>query len=1075
MDEEQRIKAYVNLVEQLLASPREVNRIIDRHQELLDTGFVIFLKEKAKRMENWGEEQKAYFLRSIASFLSENIINSPYTAPPNADASLQFLMQVLKTTDDSQGDPQKIYLLLKAHQDKLTLSLADVLRQWGSRTLAIVDSIQGYYIAVDIANFSNLMQQLQLGNRSSNVEIAIAGYQTILSVFTRRVHPKDWAMVQLSLGTAYTSRILGDRAENLEQAIKCYKVALEVLTRSAYPPAWASTQLSLGTAYLYRIVGERAENLETGISTIQSVLEVFTYENSPQEWAKTQNNLGTAYLFRIRGERKENIEQAIELFKAALKVRNRENFPAQWAGIQMNLGTSYRHRILGKREENLETAIQCYQAALQVRTRETSPQDWAEAKNNLATAYADRILGEKADNLEKTIACYQAALQVYTRTDFPEDWARTQIGLGAAYQTRTRGDRAENIERAIACLQEALQVYIPNAFPEMWAMTQHNLGNAYLYRIRGYQKDNRKQAIASYRAALTIYTPSSFPQDCLRTGQSLGDLGYSIQNWEIAIEGYHQAILAIEQSRYWATSEATKRELIANSLNIYQKMVQACINHQDYAQALLTVERSKSRTLIELLDSAHLYPKNATDAQKQRISDLRRQIAMYQQQLAYTSRDTLTPTTEKHPNQPSPESIRQQLQAANQQFQDLLTELDDPNFTLTQQVPPQLPDLRRLLSPQTALIEWYLPTEAESGFYAFLVTHQNDQIQITPHPFSAEDRQHLDQAIEDYRSNYGQPTWNDRLPQRLETLSDALQLPRILGELSQIQQLILIPHRELHLIPLHALPVSLPSPSGGEGKPLQDCFPVQYAPSCQILNNLQQRPPLNGETVPFFAIQNPTEDLNYAEWGVELLRRQFSPHQVLRRHQATLDNLTQPQTQTFLEQSHAVHFGCHGEFDDRNPLNAYLRLANQDKLTFLDIFNCLNIPLCRLLVLSACKTGLVETSHTDDYVGLSSAFFYAGARTVVASLWNVDELAATLVTLRLYQILPDYPSVTVALQAAQTWLRGLSSADVLDWLKHDQKATQEEVEAVEARLDLFEHDPPFAEACYWSAFTATGL
>jgi len=182
----------------------------------------------------------------------------------------------------------------------------------------------------------------------------------------------------------------------------------------------------------------------------------------------------------------------------------------------------------------------------------------------------------------------------------------------------------------------------------------------------------------------------------------------------------------------------------------------------------------------------------------------------------------------------------------------------------------------------------------------------------------------------------------------------------------------------------------------------------------------------------------------------------------LRRDQAILANLSQPHTQTFLEQSHTVHFGCHGEFDQRNPLNAYLRLANGEKLTFLDIFNGLNIPLCRLLVLSACKTGLVETSRTDDYVGLSSAFFYAGARTVVASLWEVDELAATLVTLRLYQILPDYPTVTAALQAAQTWLRGLSSADVLHWLKHDQKATEEEVEEVEEvedRLSLF-NDPP---------------
>ncbi|MEB3829923.1 CHAT domain-containing protein, partial [Phormidium sp. CCY1219] len=679
--------------------------------------------------------------------------------------------------------------------------------------------------------------------------------------------------------------------------------------------------------------------------------------------------------------------------------------------------------------------------------------------------------------IEEAIRCTQAALEVYTRSAFPYEWAATQIGLGTAYCDRIRGERADNIEEAIRCYKAALEVFTRTAFPEDWADTQLGLGNAYCNRIRGEQADNMEEAIASYKAALEVYTPSSLPFECLTTGRNLGNLGYDLQNWEIAIEGYNQAILAIEQSRYWATSEATKRELITNSLNIYQKMVQACINHQDYAQALLTVERSKSRTLIELLDSATLYPKNATDEQKQRISDLRRQIASYQQQLAYTRSDTLTPATEKHPNQPSPETlIRQQLQAANQQFQDLLTELDDPTFTLTQQVPPQLPDLRRLLNPQTALIEWYLPREAESGFYAFLVTRKNDQIQITPHPFNAEDRQHLEQALQDYRSDYGQDTWNKQLPQRLETLSSALQLPRILAELSQIQQLILIPHRELHLIPLHALPVSLPSPSGGEGQCLQDWFPVQYAPSCQILNNLQQRPPLNRETVPFFAIQNPTnkKNLAFAELAVELLLRQFSPHQVLRRDQATLDNFTQPQTQTFLEQSHAVHFGCHGEFDQRNPLNAYLRLANQEKLTFLDIFNGLNIPLCRLLVLSACKTGLVETSDTDDYVGLSSAFFYAGARTVVASLWNVDELAATLVTLRLYQILPDYPSVTVALQAAQTWLRGVSSADVLHWLEHDQKATEEEVEEVEGRLDLFD-DPPFANAYYWSAFTATGL
>ncbi len=1180
--DERRVQAYLSLIQELLDfRGGEEPPILNRHQELLDEGFVRACELVAAQLQEAGQENQAQFVRNVAQEVGEFLgqegvqLSQSEIIPGEYET---FLREAIRLTNESGVDPSVVYPFLSSQSAMLNddliafiptfagsnkisdlLNLANLLQNFHlgqrainleiviaiymealaffdsqDRNLGIMTEFPGASLApFEKQNRTTVWATMQnnlgsaysnriRGERAENVERAIGYYEAALKVYTRSDYPEDWATTQNGLGiaysdrirgervenleraigyyeaalevytrsdysedwaatqnnlaAAYSARIRGERAENLERAIGYYEAALEVYTRTAFPEKWAMTQNNLGNAYSDRIRGERADNIEQAIRYLQAALEVCTRTVFPEDWARTQNNLGEAYSDRIRGERAENLENAIVCYRAALEVRTRDAFPEDWARTQNNLGNAYNNRPRGERAENLEEAISGYRAALEVYTRDAFPEDWARTQNNLTVAYSDRIRAEWAKNLEDAIACYQAALEVRTRDAFPEDWARTQNNLGNAYSERIRGERAHNIEQAIRCYEAALEVYTRTAFPEKWAMTQNNLGNAYSERIRGERTHNIEQTIRCYKAALEVRTPSALPLDCLQTARILGNLGYNLQNWEIAIEGYNHVILAIEQSRYWATSEATKRELIANSLDIYQKMVQACINHQDYAQALLTVERSKSRTLLELLDSTHLYPQNATDAQKQRISDLRRQIASYQQQLAFTPSDTLTPATEKHPNQPSPETlIRQQLQAANQQFQDLLTELDDPNFTLTQQVPPQLPDLRRLLQPQTALIEWYLPRDADFGFYLFLVTRRRDeQIQITPHHFSAEDREHLDQALQDYRSDYGQRSWNQQLPQRLETLSSALQLPRLLGDLSQIKQLILIPHRELHLIPLHALPVSLPSPSGGEGQCLQDWFPVQYAPSCQILNNLQQRPPLNRQTVPFFAIQNPTEDLDYAEWGVELLRRQFSPHQVLRRHQATLDNLTQPQTQTFLEQSHAVHFGCHGEFDDRNPLNAYLRLANQEKLTFLDIFNGLNIPLCRLLVLSACKTGLVETSHTDDYVGLSSAFFYAGARTVVASLWNVDELAATLVTLRLYQILPDYPSVTAALQAAQSWLRGLSCDDVLHWLKHGQKATEEEVEAVEARLSLFD-DPPFAEACYWSAFTATGL
>ncbi|MBD2708656.1 SAV_2336 N-terminal domain-related protein [Limnospira platensis] len=827
------------------------------------------------------------------------------------------------------------------------------------------------------------------------------------------------------LGDIQRNRGNWDEAERLY--LQCLELRTELGDRSGMASCWGQ----LGDIQRNRGNWDEAEHL------YRQCLEVMTELGDRSGMASCWGQLGD--IQRNRG----NWDEAERLYRQSLELRNELGDRSGMASCWGQLGDIQRNR--GNWDEAERLYLQCLELMTELGDRSGMASCWGQ----LGDIYRNRGNWDEAERL------YRQSLELRTELGDRSGMASCWGQLGDIYRNRGNWYEAERLYRQSLELRTELGDRLG------MGISYNSL--AFVHR----QLNKIPEAIAAWRAGLAICSPDRFPLEALELGRNLGNIAFDLQNWETTIEGYNQAILAIEQSRYWATSEATKRELVANSLDIYENMVQACINNQDYPQALLTVERSKSRTLLELLDSANLYPKNATNAQKQRISDLRRQIGSYQQQLAYT------PTTENNLNQPSPETlIRQQLQSANEQLQDLLTELDDPNFTLTAQVPAQLPDLRRLLPPQTALIEWYLPSEAESGFYAFLVTRRRDQqIQITPHHFSAEDRQHLDQALKDYRSDYGKPSWNQQLPQRLETLSAALQLPRLLAELSEIQHLILIPHRELHLIPLHALPVSLPSPSGSETKPLQDWFPVQYAPSCQILNYLQNLPPVNREIAPFFAIQNPTEDLDYENLGVELLCRKFSPHQVLRHDQARLANLTEPDTQTFLEQSHAVHFACHGEFDVCNPLNAYLRLANGEKLTFVDIVTSLSLPVCRLLVLCSSQTGLVETSLTDDYLGLSSAFLLTGARTVVASLWNVDELAATLVTLRLYQILPDYPSVTAALQAAQTWLRGLSCDDVLDWLKHEFKATEEELEEVEDRLSLFD-DPPFESPHYWAAFVA---
>jgi tetratricopeptide (TPR) repeat protein len=277
----------------------------------------------------------------------------------------------------------------------------------------------------------------------------------------------------------------------------------------------------------------------------------------------------------------------------------------------------------------------------------------------------------------------------------------TQNNLAAAYTDRIRGDQAENIERAIEFYTAALEVYTRHAFPEKWAMTQNNLANAYTDRIRGDQAENIERAIEFYTAALEVRTPSTFPLDCLTTGRNLGNLAFELQDWENAIYGYEKAITAVEQSRAWAESQRSKRQILENALPIYERLVLASIHLERYHTALLTVERSKSRTLIELLDDATLEPKNSTPEQKQSLRQLRSQIASLQQQLdSNEPTDTTDNSNQENrsisqlePPQTATSSLETELKNRQQQLTQLSQKLTIPTSPSPNKSSPYYPTL----------------------------------------------------------------------------------------------------------------------------------------------------------------------------------------------------------------------------------------------------------------------------------------------------------------------------------------------------------------------------------------------
>jgi len=954
----------------------------------------------------------------------------------------EFILELLQAEQDSDSDIKVIYPILKQRQHLLNARFAETLQQVAQILIAeYPEAIE--FIVVLIENLSIHISDFPRGSRANNIEIPITGYQIVLN--NRQPGSEMFAQTQYNLALAYSHRINGSRAENLERAIELYQAALTVRTLENFREDWVMTQNNLAIAYSDRINGSRAENLERAIEFYQAALTVRTLEDFPEDWAMTQNNLALAYSYRINGSRAENLERAIEFYQAALTVRTLEAFPEKWAMIQNNLGEAYRNRISGSRAENLERAIEFYQAALTVRTLEDFPEKWAETQNNLAAAYSDRINGSRAENLKQAIEFYQAALTVRTLEDFP----------------------INNVE------------------------TLNNLGWAYLKKLD--------------------YINQEKPED---TNQKAATL-------QSAYDTFKNAIVRAAKLRNLESGNETKQKHDLQWDRLYRGMVQVCLDRESNQEALEYAEANKARNLAEII------------AQKQEIPK------------------TLAPIT--------------------------------------------FSQITQLLTPNTALIEWYITDEE---IITFVVTYP-DVLTVHRHRKRAE----LTNLVNEYRQAYKQSKtdWQKQLSTYLQRLADILEITTILPPSST--RLILIPHWLLHLFPLHALPLS-------DGEFLLDRYleGIQYVPSCQLLQQITIHPNFD----QLLALQNPTSDLKYTDLEVTSIAPKFAIRQILSGDEASKRNLLEKYLD-WLENAHCAHFSCHGSFNPDDPLKSFLILsggivgeeppqppllrgeqdvvkvplvsdeeppqppllrgeqdvvkvplvsheeppqppllrreqdvvkvppvsneeppqppllrggqdvvkvpltkgdlggknlseqAESDAIKVpltkgdlggseryvewregktADINNCLTLAdilllqfkHCRLVVLSACETALIDTNNRSDYIGLPTGFIHAGAMGTLASLWAVNDLSTALIMVKFYESLQPGVSIGKALHDTQRWFKSAKTPDLVSWVKESDSFDKAQKKLIIKELKGYNDDEqPYGDVYHWGAFCAIGL
>ncbi|WP_460129054.1 CHAT domain-containing protein [Thermococcus prieurii] len=196
-----------------------------------------------------------------------------------------------------------------------------------------------------------------------------------------------------------------------------------------------------------------------------------------------------------------------------------------------------------------------------------------------------------------------------------------------------------------------------------------------------------------------------------------------------------------------------------------------------------------------------------------------------------------------------------------------------------------------------------------------------------------------------------------------------------------MEDIIIIPHRELHYIPFAAL---------WDGKLyLIEKHSIKLAPSATSLKLLKTREYPNKKAL---ILGNPTTDLEWAEDEAKIVEKILKEKQtyedvvILLREDATTNNLKKE-----INTANLVHYSGHAFFDWAQPENSGL-ILNDGVFTIKDIAE-LHIP-ANLVVLSACETGLAKISPGDELEGLVRAIQLAGTRYVIATLWPVNDYIA---------------------------------------------------------------------------------
>jgi CHAT domain-containing protein/tetratricopeptide (TPR) repeat protein len=614
---------------------------------------------------------------------------------------------------------------------------------------------------------------------------------------------------------------------------------------------------------------------------------------------------------------------------------------------------------------------------------------------NQATAYA----GKRPADYAKARAALTQAQALVPPTE-PNIW-RATLDLNLATLLYLQGEPAESLRLALTCAQFFQAQALPINEAYAWLMAARAAFGA-------EQPAQAAQLLTTVQATLNGQPEVELPLIHYQADALAGALAEQQHDYVQAYRHYAQAIDHLERLRGRIMVEFTAN-FLEDKLAPYEQIVTLLLTQLHATEtAWRYAERAKSRALVDLLANRidlRVRPRHPADVVLvEELTALQAERSrLYRRQQSEQQMHTLGAVDVAAEAQAR--ATAQTLNALGGRIEELWNTLlthnadyerDGSAATVT------LAQIQSRLGPDACLIEYFI---AKEQLFVFLIT----AAQITAYPLTAMNKvrplltflqMSLDLAPRTPPARI--PTLLPALQGLLHQLYDALIAP-IRAALAPYREWIIAPHGPLHALPFHTL-----FDGGGY---LLEAAVMSYTPSAAVWYFAQQQP-VRGEGALILAHTQGGALPGRAVEGQQV--QALTGGVCLLEEAATIAAVQQ-----LAPTCRLLHLATHGRFQSDNPLFSGLHLADGELTTF-DIFN-LELSLS-LVVLSACETARAKVSSGDELLGLSRAFLYAGAQSLLLSQWKVADHATQQLMGAFYRRLMQGATKGEALRDAQSAL-----------------------------------------------------